>query len=229
VSKLAPGEEVIVHGSVVHYDPQWRIKQGINAIGAVMTFIVMLVFAVTKFRDGAWVVIILTPLLVWTFFRVHHHYKSVAAELSLVGEQRMIGPRPIYTIVLVDNLHASSIRAINFALSLGNPWTAVHISIDPDRTADLQRKWSERLGDVPLVVLQSPYRSLTHPLQAYIQQLRQENPLAYIHLILGSLSTASYWQQVLHRNSTIVFRIALRQIEGIAITSVPYQFQKKHK
>lgn len=79
------------------------------------------------------------------------------------------------------------------------------------------------MGDVPLVVLPSPYRSLTQPLQAYIQQIRQEDPLAYIHLILGSLTTASYWQQVLHRNSTIVFRIALRQFEGVAITSVPYQ------
>ena len=223
VSKMEPGEEVIVHGAVMRYDPQWRLKQTINAIGAVMTFIVMVVFALTKFRDGAWMVIILTPLLVWAFFRVHHHYKSVATGLSLEGEQRVIGPRPIHTIVLIDNLHASSIRAINFALSLGNPWTAVHISIDPDRTADLQRKWAQRMGDVPLVVLPSPYRSLTQPLQTYIQQLRVEYPLAYIHLILGSLTTASYWQQVLHRNSTIVFRIALRQIEGIAITSVPYQ------
>lgn len=226
VSKMEPGEEVIVHGAVMRHDPQWRLKQAINAIGAVMTFVVMGVFAVTKFRDGAWVVIVLTPLLVWAFFRVHHHYKSVAAGLSLVGEQRVIGPRPIYTIVLIDNLHASSIRAINFAMSLGIPWTAVHISIDPDRTADLQHKWAERMVDVPLVVLQSPYRSLTQPLQAYIQQIRQEEPLAYIHLVLGSLTTASYWQQVLHRNSTIVFRIALRQIEGIAITSVPYQLHE---
>lgn len=82
------------------------------------------------------------------------------------------------------------------------------------------------MGDVPLIVLPSPYRSLTEPLQTYIQQIRQEEPLAYIHLVLGSLTTASYWQQVLHRNSTIVFRIALRQIEGVAITSVPYQLHE---
>ena len=229
VSMLEPGVEVEVHGSVMRYDPKWRLKQAINAIGAIMTFVVMIVFALTKFRDGAWVVIALTPILVWAFFRVHHHYKSVATGLSLAGENRVIGARPIHTIVLVDNLHASSIRAINFAMSLGNPWTAVHISIDPERTADLQHKWAERVGDVPLVILPSPFRSLTEPLQEYIQKIRQEEPLAYIHLVLGSLTTASYWQQVLHRNSTIVFRIALRQIEGIAITSVPYQLHEVTK
>ncbi len=87
VSKMQPGEEVEVHGAIMRFDPRWRLKQVINAFGAVMTFVVMLVFAVTKFRDGAWIVTILVPALVWAFFRVHHHYKSVAAELSLAGEK----------------------------------------------------------------------------------------------------------------------------------------------
>ncbi len=223
VSKMQPGEEVLVHGAIMRFDPQWRWKQVVNALGGVMTFVVMIVFAVTKFRDGAWIVTILVPSLVWIFYRVHHHYQEVAADLSLSGESRVIGPRPLRTLVLIDNLHAASIRAINFAMSLGQPWTAVHISIDPDRTADLQRKWAARMGDAPLVVLPSPYRSLTQPLIAYVQQIRQEAPDAYIHLILGALTTESFWQQGLHRNSTLAFRMAFRQLEGVAITNVPYQ------
>ncbi len=229
VSKMLPGEEKLVHGAVMRFEPQWRLKQMINAVGAVMTFVVMLVFAVTKFRDGAWIVTILIPTLVLAFFRVHYHYKAVAEELSLAGENRVIGTRPLYTLVLIDNLHASSIRAINFALSLGQPWTAVHISIDADRTADLERKWAARMGDTPLLVLPSPYRSLTQPLKAYVHQLRQTTPEAYIQIILGSLTTESFWQQALHRNSTLAFRMAFRQLEGIVITSVPYQLHERHK
>ncbi|MEZ4641873.1 MAG: APC family permease [Chloroflexota bacterium] len=223
VSRMQPGEEVEVHGSIMRYDPQWRWKQIVNGIGAIMTFVVMIVFAVTKFRDGAWIVIVLTPSLVWFFFRIHHHYKAVAADLSLAGENRMIGARPLRTIVLIDNLHAASIRAINFAMSLGQPWTAVHVSIDSDRTADLERKWAMRMGETPLVVLASPYRSLTEPLITYVQEIRQEAPDAYIHVILGGLTTESFWQQGLHRNSTMVFRMAFRHLEGVAITNVPYQ------
>ena len=226
VSKMRLGEEVVVHGAIMRFDAGWRWKQVVNGVGAIMTFVVMIVFAATKFRDGAWIVILLTPTLVWAFFRVHHHYKAVAAELSLAGETRLIGPRPVRTLVLIDNLHVASIRAINFALSLGQPWTAVHISIDPERTADLQKKWAARMGDTSLVVLESPYRSLTGPLTLYVQQLRQEAPDAYIHLILGGLTTGSFWQQGLHRNSTLAFRIAFRQLEGIAITNVPYQLHE---
>ena len=234
VSKMKPGDEVEVHGVIMRYDPQWRWKQVVNTVGAIMTFVVMIVFAVTKFRDGAWIVILLTPTLVWAFFRVHHHYRSVAAELSLAGETRVIGPRPLHTIVLIDNLHAASIRVINFAMSLGQPWTAVHISIDPQRTADLQLKWAARMGETPLVVLPSPYRSLTQPLVVYVQQIRKEDPDAYIHLILGGLITESFWEQGLHQNSTVAFRTAFRHLDGVSITNVPYQLhdleaQKKSK
>lgn len=223
ISRMQPGEERVLHGAVVRYDPRWRLKQVINALGAVMTGVVMLVFAVTKFREGAWLVILLTPTLVWAFFRIHHHYRKVAAELSLAGTQSVVAPRQVITLVLVDNLHASSIRAINFALSLGQPWTAVHISIDPERTADLQRKWAARMGERPLVILPSPYRSLTQPLLRHVRELREMQPDAYIHLIFGVLTMESYWEQGLHQNSGAAFRLAFRQIEGVAMTSVPFQ------
>ncbi len=213
----------MVHGATMRFDKQWRLKQLINAVGAIMTFVVMLVFAVTKFRDGAWIVVVLTPSLVWIFLRINRHYRNVAAELSLVGKNRIISPRPIINIVLIDNLHAASIRAINFALSLGQPWTAVHISIDSERTADLEQKWAARMGNAPLVVLPSPFRSLTEPLIEYVQQIRQEMEEAYIHLIMGSLTTENFWEQGLHRNSTLAFRMAFRNFEGIAITIIPYQ------
>lgn len=223
ISHLKPGEEIILADSVLRYDRHWRLKQVINAVGAIMTFVVMLVFGITKFSSGAWLIILLTPTLVYIFFQIHHHYQSVARQLSLQGESRAITARPLITLVLIDNLHASAIRAINFVLSTGVPWTGVHISIDEARTADLQRKWHARLGDQPLIVLPSPYRSLTEPLLEYVSELRREAPDSYIHLIFGGLTTENFWEQALHRNSTLAFQLAFRQFEGVAITNVPFQ------
>jgi hypothetical protein len=207
----------------LHFDAQWRWKQLINGLGAVTTAVVMLIFAITKFRDGAWIILLLTPALIWFFFRIHRHYKEVAHQLSLAGVIKPIAARPVQTLVLVDNLHASSIRALNFAMALGQPITAVHISIDEGRTQDLQRKWQERMEEWPLLILSSPYRSLTEPLVEYIAQLRRDQPDIYIHLILGTLAAETFWEQILHRNSTLVFRLALRHFDGIVITTVPFQ------
>ena len=82
VGKMKPGEEFEVHGSIMRFDPHWRAKQIVNAVGAVMTSVVMVVFAVAKFSDGAWIVVLLVPTLVFIFFRIHHHYKMVAAVLN---------------------------------------------------------------------------------------------------------------------------------------------------
>jgi amino acid transporter len=229
ISTMQPGQEITAEKSTMSYDPRWRAKQIINAVGTVVTGIVMLVFAATKFRDGAWIVIFLLPTLVWIFFRIHRHYQEVAHELSLAGMTKSVAARSVQTIVLIDNLHAASIRAINFALSLEQPWTAVHVSIDETRTADLQRKWAERMNGYSLVNLPSPYRSLTEPLLEYVQQLRQKEPEAYIHLVLGGLTTESFWEQALHRNSTLAISLAFRHVEGVAITNLAFQLHHKNK
>jgi amino acid transporter len=228
ISRLQPGAEITAKDSVTRHDPRWRPKQIVNAVGAVVTGSVVLVFAVTKFSEGAWIIIILLPSLVWIFLRIHRHYQEVAHELSLAGEARTIGARPLKTIVLIDNLHAASIRAINLAMSLGQPWTAVHVSMDEERTADLKSKWAKRMGEHTLIILPSPFRSLTEPLVEYVQQLRQDDPESYIHLILGGLTMDSYWEQALHRNSTLAFRMAFRHVEGVAITNVAFQIHHQH-
>ncbi len=223
ISHMQPGEEIVAEDSITRHDPRWRPKLIVNGVGAVVTGIVMMIFAITKFRDGAWIVIIILPSLVWIFFRIHRHYRAVATRLSLAGVTKSVTARSVQTLVLVDNLHAASIRAINFALSTGQPWSAVHVSIDEKRTADLQRKWAERMGDYPLVILPSPYRSLTQPLAEYVQQIRQQDPEAYIHIVMGGLTMETYWEQALHRNSTLAINLAFRHIEGVAITNIAFQ------
>jgi hypothetical protein len=182
-----------------------------------------MVFAVTMFREGAWIIIFLLPALVWVFSRIHRHYQEVARGLSMAGVNMPVAARRMQTLVLVDNLHAATIRAINFANSLERPWTAVHVSIDERRTADLQRKWTARMSEHELVILPSPYRSLTEPLVEYVQQIRQQYPESYIHLLMGGLPMGSYWEQALHRNSALTINLAFRNMEGVAITNIAFQ------
>ncbi|MBL8147382.1 MAG: APC family permease, partial [Anaerolineae bacterium] len=125
---LKPGEFMKGLEADLHYDRHWKIKLGISAIGAVCTFIVMMVFAITKFAGGAWFVLVLIPLLVLVFFRIHRHYKDVATALSLGGVPIDVHKRSIRTIILVDDVHAGTVRMVNFAKSMGHPWLAVHIN-----------------------------------------------------------------------------------------------------
>jgi hypothetical protein len=99
------------------------------------------------------------------------------------------------------------------------------VSIDADRTEELVRKWHDRFPEHPLEVLPSPYRSLTQPLLDYIHRLRQEDPSAFIHVILGELVMENYWEQALHENSDFVLSLSLRHIEGVAVTSIPFQIK----
>jgi amino acid transporter len=134
IGKLKPGEEVVAPNaygetSKLAYDKRWRTKQIVNAFGAAMTFVVMCVFAITKFADGAWVTVFLIPSLMFIFFRIHKHYKDVAHALSL--SQRTVDPHPrnILTIVMVDDVHAGTAQMVEFALSEGNPWIMERVAL----------------------------------------------------------------------------------------------------
>jgi amino acid transporter len=223
VGKLKPGETAASLETPLEYDSHWRKKQIISTIGAISTGIVMLVFAVTKFTSGAWFVVILIPTLVFIFMRIHNHYKRVAHALSLEGVRPDIEQRAVQTMILVDDVHAETARMVNFAKSLGHPWRAVHIGINPDRTANVIKKWESRIGEGDLVILESPYRTLAEPLRAYIDQLQQEKPGSFIHVIMGQLVMDTYWEQALHQNSAFLLNLALSRYERVVVTQVPYQ------
>jgi amino acid transporter len=224
VGKMQPGEELEVHGSVMRFDPHWRVKLIVNAIGAVMTGIVMVVFAVAKFAEGAWIVVILIPILVYIFFRIHRHYREVARILGLGSRWPNIRPRPVKTLVLVDDVHAGTIHTINFAKSLGVPWTAVHVAIDPDKAERVAQKWRERIGDEAyLTILPSPYRNLVDPVRTYIERLLEEIPQGFIHIITGHLVMDKLREQVLHQNAALALNLALSDLDRATVTTVSYR------
>ncbi len=224
IGHLAPGQEIKERGSTIRYEPGWRLKMVINGFGAICTAVVMFVFAATKFRDGAWIVIVLTPTLVFIFFRIHHHYKDLAAHLSLDNYQPEPGIVPRHRVILpISGVHQGTLKALRYARALSNDVTAVHVSMDQAESDKVKAKW-EIWGDgVRLVILDSPYRLLVEPLLGYIEKLAAERqPNELITIVVPQFVPRRWWHNLLHTQAAIMLRLALLFKPGITVTDVPY-------
>ena len=226
IGRLKPGETVQGLETVLEYDPRWRVKMAVSAFGAVCTGIVMMVFAVTKFTAGAWFVVILIPTLVLVFFRIHYHYKDVAKALSLRQKRLDIHAYAMQTLILVDGVHAETVRVVNFAKSLGHPWKAIHVAINPQKAERTRQDWDRYIGEGELVILPSPFRSLTAPIREYVEQILDERPDSFVHIIMGHLVMDTFWEQALHQNSALIFNLALGGLDRVVVTIVPYQIHR---
>lgn len=222
--RLKPGEEVVEQGSVVRHDPHHLLKMFINGFGAVCTFVVMIVFAVTKFKDGAWIITLLIPLLVAVFFSIHRHYKSLAKKLSL---DTFRSSRPINrhkAVVLIAGVHQGSLAALHYARSLTADVTAVHVAFDAQEEEKIREKWSTYGEGARLVVLDSPYRLVSEPLMSYIESLlavRQKNEL--VTVVVPQFIPSHWWENLLHNQTALMLRYALMFKPGLVIVEVPYQ------
>lgn len=223
---LQPGEEIVEPGSTVVYEKGWVHKMIVNGLGAFLTAVVMIIFAVTKFKDGAWVVVLLTPLLVTLFFAIHHHYKNLAKQLSL--ENRVIPKRIIRNRVImpIGGVHNGTLMALKYARTLSMDVTAVHISIDPKETDKIEQKWNHWGDGVRLVVLHSPYREFLEPLLEYIDQISEVlSPNEVITIVVPQFIPPVWWTRFLHTRTAETLRKALLNRESIVILEVPYQLK----
>ncbi len=221
---LKPGEEIHQNDAVLRYEPAWRIKMAMNAFGALCTGVVMLVFSVTKFHDGAWIVLIITPLLMGLFKIVNQHYRDLAQHLSL---DHYAGPAPHVTrhrvIMPVSGVHQGTLQALRYARMLSDDVTAVHVSIDPDETEKVQKKWNTWGDGVRLYILDSPYRLFLEPLLVYIDEiLAQRQPNEVITIVVPQFVANSAAERTLHMNTADLLRKELLSTPGIVITDVPY-------
>lgn len=226
IGHLAPGEEVRERGSTLHSEPGWGLKMVINGFGAFCTAVVMLIFAITKFRDGAWIVVFLIPVLVVMFSGIHHHYRSLASSLSLehygapphVSRHRVILP--------ISGVHRGTLAALRYARSLSDDITAVHVSLDPTEAEKIQRKWDTWGEGVRLVILDSPYRLLLEPLLGYIEEIAaQRQPNEMITIVVPQFVPRRWWHNLLHTQTAFMLRLALLFKPGIMVTDVPYQVE----
>jgi len=225
IGRLKLGEERRERGSTLHFARNWPVKMIINGFGAICTGVVAVVFAVTKFRDGAWVVLILLPLLVMMFSMIHHHYNSLSTRLSL---DSYAGAPPRATrlrvVMPVSGVHQGTLDALRYARRLSDDITAVHVSVDPDETEKVRQKWETWGEGVRLVILDSPYRLFVEPLLDYIEEIAaNRQPDETITIVVPQFIPSKPWHNLLHTNTANLLRSELLSKPGIIITDVPYQ------
>ncbi|HVN55260.1 MAG TPA: APC family permease [Anaerolineaceae bacterium] len=202
-------------GMVVHWlrlrGPGWLVKAAINGLGAVVTGAALLIIGYSKFLLGAWISILLIPLFIFVFRQIHRHYIEVAQQLSLHGLPPSLKPLPPPRVVIpIAGVHRGVIDAINFARSMTDQITAVFIELDPGSAEEVCRKWCNWLPDIPIVVVQSPYRSIVSPLLDYLDKTDLEhNDGQQAVLLMPEFIPAHWWEGVLHNQSAWLIKAAL--------------------
>jgi hypothetical protein len=221
--KLQIGEKVVEPGSILTFDHRWKFKMIVNGFGAVCTFIVMLVFAITKFKDGAWIIIILVPIMVTIFFSIHHHYKRLAKRLSL-EEFRSSNIKRHRVIVLIAGVHRGSLAALAYARTLSQDVTSLHVSTDPIESKKVKEKWEYYGEGTRLVVLDSPYRLLLEPVMEYIEKMLSiRQPDEIVTVVVPQFVPAHWWENFLHNQTALMLRFGFLFKPGLVIIEVPYQ------
>jgi len=214
----------IKKAAVNQYDPSWRWKLAINGLGAITTAIVTLIFAITKFVDGAWIIVLLLPALVLSFYAVHRHYRNLARDLSLEDYGQPPPAKRHRVLVPIAGVHRGALEALDYALSLSNDVTAVHISMDPEQKSALENKWNSWGKGVRLVIIESPYRTFLEPFLEYVNEICAIlQPNERLTIVVPQFMPKKWWHNVLHTQTAFWLRFALLNKRGIVITEVPYQ------
>jgi amino acid transporter len=204
-------------------EPGWRRGFAINGFGAATTGVIAIIVASTKFLSGAWLVIVMAPLLIGLMLGIRRHYRAVESELELerIPEGKEIAPEPI-VIVPIARLDRSTRQAIAFAHSISPRPTAVHITNDPRDAAAMRERWPDWAGETELVVVESPYRALIGPLVRYMDALQAQDPSRPIVVVLSEFVPRHWWEQLLHNQTSLRLKLRLFGRHNTIVADVPY-------
>jgi amino acid transporter len=215
-------------GMVVHWWKErsrgWQRNAAVNALGAATTFVVLLVIASTKFTHGAWVVVLLLPVLVMAFRAIHNHYVALGRQLRISTECQPPQPKKVkHTVIVpVSGVNNAVANTLEYARSFTDNIIAVHVAIDPEAGQKVKRKWDEWNCGIPLVVIDSPYRELTRPLIEFIEQVDREDPNDIVTVLVPEFITHRWWHYLLHQQTGMILREALIHRKRWIVTGVPY-------
>jgi amino acid transporter len=203
-----------------------RVARAINIVGATATALVLVVVLATKVVQGAWIAILAMIMIFAMMKAIRRHYDAVAVELDIAHRDKPMLPAQNHAIVLVSRLHLPTMRAISYAKAT-RPSTleAVTTQIDQADTADLLRQWDEHGLDVPLVILDSPYREITKPVLEYVRRLRQQSPHDVVTVFVPEYVIGRWWENLLHNQSALRLKTRLLFEPGVMVTSVPWQLR----
>ncbi len=223
-NQLLAGKHTSGKASVHAFDPGWRWKLGINGLGSVTTAIVTLIFAISKFADGAWIIVLLLPTVVISFFAVHRHYRNLAHDLSLENYGEPPPSRRHRVLIPIAGVHRGTLEALDYALSLSLDVTAVHISTDHAQSEDVKRKWGAWGKGARLVIIDSPYRTFLEPFIGYVDDIcALLQPNERLTIVVPQFTPKHSWHNLLHTQTAFWLRFALLSRRRIVITEVPYQ------
>jgi amino acid transporter len=216
-------------GMVVHWrklkGPGWKTSAFINGLGAAVTGIVLIVVALTKSREGAWIILLLIPVHVVMFRATRRHYDEVEHQLSLDGWTN--GTRHHNTVLVpMSGVHRAVVQALEYAKTLSSDVKAVYVNIDPAATQQLCSQWKTWGDGVPLVVLESPYRSLIEPLLEYIDEVDAGQPDDFVTIVLPEFVPARWWHHVFHNQRALLIKGALLFRPNVVVTSVPFHLNR---
>ena len=203
----------------------WRRGLPLNILGTATTAVVLLVTGVFNLTRGAWIIVVIVPLLVMTCRAVNRHYREVG---SYVATETPISPGEVHPVCIVPiaGLNSLALQSLALARGISDTVIAVHVSDNPQEIADLRARWRAWGDHVPLEIIDSPYRSLVRPLLSYISAIRRQRHDATMVVVLPELVATRWWHQVLHNQNALRLKAALLFRPGIVTVSVPYHLQR---
>ena len=202
----------------------WHFAAAVNALGAVVTGIVTVVVAVTKFQLGAWMVLAVMPVMVYLMWRIHHHYRRIEDELLIPrGARVALKPREPRLVVPISRIDKAALHALSLAHGLSEHVTALHISFDEDGAQSFKERWARSVGsEIPLEVIVSPYRSLLAPLLSYLDAIDDQDPGRPIVVVLAEFVPRHWWDAALHNQTALRLKLALFTRPNTSVIDVPY-------
>lgn len=220
-------------GMVVHWrrlrDQGWVMRAVLNGIGAVMTGIVVLVIAVSKFLYGAWVVLVFIPVMIYIFKKIHSHYEDVREQLHLPVEEfvgQLKTTRKNLVVVPVATPTRVVAETLKYASAIGGEVIAVHIGTDEEMISKVRQKWEALQSGIPLVTIYSPYRLMIAPLIEYIVKLEKERPEDYVTVLIPEFEPKKWWHRLLHNQTGWILRTLLILRENVVVATIPYHLKK---
>jgi amino acid transporter len=212
-------------GMVVHWnrlrEPGWTRSIVINGIGASLCGIVLVIIAYTKFMDGAWVVLVLLPIIYAVFKLIKTRYASIERQLA-VTEAPLPAATGHMVLLLVPRVNRGVLTALEYTKSFKGDCLAVHVTLNDKNLPELQRNWQQFAGDVELVVLPSPFRSLIEPMLAFVDQLRASKPGVVITVVVAEAVSTKWYQKLLAESVALQLKTALASRRNVVVANVRY-------
>jgi amino acid transporter len=201
----------------------------INGFGAILTATVLIIVTITKFTHGAWLVFIIMPVLYWVMYNTKRYYNEVQKEIAL-DDKTVFGSKGDYAVVMMDKLNKPQLKALDYALSSRHTkLDVVHVAVDPERAIEFEKEWRAYGIEVPLRIIDSPYREFANPLIEYLTKHRDLNGSERISVYLPKYVVGHWWEHIFHNHRANRIRKQLMYVRGVMVTLVPWRLESADK